>query len=164
MLVYPVTTCMGNSCSRGCRWWWLWWCLFVLSVFPRDVLGEIWVLIESVSEGFPTYSFIDVVDSLIIRIPRAISSHKSIMRIANISKNYLIGHRYKLDPIICSYRYLPVNYISFCSLMSVSWWQCIKYDCCSLIINYLKVQYQLWSRLCIQMLMSSAGQQEVWHL
>ena len=27
----------------------------VLSVFPRDVLAEIWDLIESVSEGFPTY-------------------------------------------------------------------------------------------------------------
>ena len=29
---------------------------FVLSVFPLDVLGEIWDLIESVSEGFLTYS------------------------------------------------------------------------------------------------------------
>ena len=29
---------------------------FVLSVFPQDVLDEIWDLIESVSEGFPTYS------------------------------------------------------------------------------------------------------------
>ena len=28
-------------------------CLF----FPRDVLEKIWDLIESVSEGFPTYSF-----------------------------------------------------------------------------------------------------------
>ena len=28
---------------------------FVLSLFPRDVLDEIWDLIESVSEGFPTY-------------------------------------------------------------------------------------------------------------
>ena len=26
---------------------------------PRDVLDEIWDLIESVSEGFPTYSFIE---------------------------------------------------------------------------------------------------------
>ena len=30
---------------------------FVLSFFPRDVLDEIWDLNESVSEGFPTYSF-----------------------------------------------------------------------------------------------------------
>ena len=37
---------MGNSCSHGCRWWCLWWRLFVLSVFPRDVLVEIWDLIE----------------------------------------------------------------------------------------------------------------------
>ena len=29
---------------------------FVLSVFPLDVLDEIWDLIESVSEGFLTYS------------------------------------------------------------------------------------------------------------
>ena len=28
---------------------------FVLSLFPRDVLEEIWDLIESVSEGFPAY-------------------------------------------------------------------------------------------------------------
>ena len=28
---------------------------FVLSHFPGDVLDEIWDLIESVSEGFPTY-------------------------------------------------------------------------------------------------------------
>ena len=30
----------------------------MLSFFPRDVLDEILNLIESVSEGFPTYSFI----------------------------------------------------------------------------------------------------------
>ena len=29
----------------------------MLSFFPRDVLDEIWDLIELVSEGFPTYSF-----------------------------------------------------------------------------------------------------------
>ena len=29
---------------------------FVLSFFPRDVLDEILNLIESVSEGFPSYS------------------------------------------------------------------------------------------------------------
>ena len=31
-------------------------CLFVLSFFPQDVLGEILDLVESVSEDFPTYS------------------------------------------------------------------------------------------------------------
>ena len=29
---------------------------FVLSVFPRDVLGEIWDSIESVPDNFPSYS------------------------------------------------------------------------------------------------------------
>ena len=48
-------TCMGNSCSPGCRWWCLWWRLAVLSFFPLDVLDEIWDVIESVSEGFLTY-------------------------------------------------------------------------------------------------------------
>ena len=32
----------------------------MLSFFPRDVLDEIWDLIESVSEGFPTYFFISI--------------------------------------------------------------------------------------------------------
>ena len=31
---------------------------FCAVFFPRDVLDEIWDLIESVSEGFPTYSCI----------------------------------------------------------------------------------------------------------
>ena len=30
---------------------------FCAVFFPRDVLDEIWDLIESVSEGFPTYWF-----------------------------------------------------------------------------------------------------------
>ena len=34
---------------------------FVLSFFPRDVLDEILNLIESVSEGFPTYSLTEYV-------------------------------------------------------------------------------------------------------
>ena len=33
---------------------------FVLSFFPLDVLDEIWNLIESVSEGFLTYSSTDI--------------------------------------------------------------------------------------------------------
>ena len=33
---------------------------FVLSLFPLDVLDEIWDLIESVSEEFLTYSFIEL--------------------------------------------------------------------------------------------------------
>ena len=33
---------------------------FVLFFFPRGVLGEILNLIESVSEGFPSYSYTDI--------------------------------------------------------------------------------------------------------
>ena len=37
---------------------------FVLSFFPLDVLDEIWDLIESVSERFLTYSFMEVLKIL----------------------------------------------------------------------------------------------------
>ena len=37
-----------------------WMGLFVLSFFPRDVLDEIWNLIESVSKGFPIYSLMSM--------------------------------------------------------------------------------------------------------
>ena len=33
---------------------------FVLSFFPLDVLDEIWDLIGSVPEGFPTYSWLNL--------------------------------------------------------------------------------------------------------
>ena len=46
---------MGNCCSPGCRLRCLLWCLFVLFLFPRGVLDEILNLIESVSEGFPSF-------------------------------------------------------------------------------------------------------------
>ena len=38
---------------------------FVLSFFPRDVLDEILKLIESVSEDFPSYSFIRTEENII---------------------------------------------------------------------------------------------------
>ena len=47
---------MGNSCSPGCHWLCLQWRLFVLFFFPLDLLDEIKDLIQSVSEGFLTYS------------------------------------------------------------------------------------------------------------
>ena len=55
----PVTTCMGNSCSPGCPDDVFDGVFLGLSFFPRDVLDEIWDLIEPVSENFPTYSFIN---------------------------------------------------------------------------------------------------------
>ena len=56
---------MGNSCSPGCHWLCLSWRLCVLSVFPLDVLDEIWDLIESFYEGLLTYSD-DVYDIYIL--------------------------------------------------------------------------------------------------
>ena len=38
---------------------------FVLSFFSRGTLDEIWDLIESVSEGFPTYSLITLAGNII---------------------------------------------------------------------------------------------------
>ena len=40
---------------------------FVLSFFPLDVLDEIWDLIESVSEGFLTYSYKEAYSYIIYR-------------------------------------------------------------------------------------------------
>ena len=53
MLDWPVAACVGGCCLPGCRLW----CLFVLCFLPRGVLDRILNLIESVSEGFPSYSF-----------------------------------------------------------------------------------------------------------
>ena len=47
---------------------------FVLSFFPLDVLDGIWDLIESVSEGFLTYSFFCFVISAILFDTPEISS------------------------------------------------------------------------------------------
>ena len=45
---------------------------FVLSFFPRDVLDEILNLIESVSEDFPSYSFIGQLlrTSRVVHLPK----------------------------------------------------------------------------------------------
>ena len=48
---------------------------FVLSFFPLDVLDGIWDLIESVSEGFLTYSFITVT---FIFIPKPLQSRSTV--------------------------------------------------------------------------------------
>ena len=51
---------------------------FVLSFFPRDVLDEILNLIESVSEDFPSYSFIaSYLYLFIIIIILVLQSHDS---------------------------------------------------------------------------------------
>ena len=40
----------------------------MLSFFPLDVLDEIWDVLKSVSEGFPTYSCVNAGESLTNRI------------------------------------------------------------------------------------------------
>ena len=50
---------------------------FVLSFFPLNVLDEIWDLIESVSEGFLTYSCIRHVISVSIKISKSASFCKT---------------------------------------------------------------------------------------
>ena len=46
-------TCMGNSCSPGCRWWCLWWRLFCPVLFPTTCLkwdlGLNWVSFWGIS-------------------------------------------------------------------------------------------------------------------
>ena len=49
---------------------------FVLSLFPRDVLDEIWDLIESVSEGFPIFLYLNDSLSGHFSLYRAISQNE----------------------------------------------------------------------------------------
>ena len=49
---------------------------FVLSFFPLDVLGGIWDLIESVSEGFFTYFYKRVLVELIKKYNAAMNNFK----------------------------------------------------------------------------------------
>ena len=55
--MFDVRLTGGRLCGRQLFAWLslvdLLWCPF----FPLDVLGEIWDLVESVSEGFLTYSY-----------------------------------------------------------------------------------------------------------
>ena len=48
-----VATCVGDSCSTGVAVV-VFGGVFMLSFSPRGILDEIWDLIESVSESFPT--------------------------------------------------------------------------------------------------------------
>ena len=41
------------------------WCLFLLFFFPRRILDEILNLIESVSEGFPSYFYLNANEKLL---------------------------------------------------------------------------------------------------
>ena len=71
----------------------------MLSFFPRDVLDESWDLIESVSEGFPTYSF-------------------SRFNIADLSK-FVVN--YNLIYIISNHKCI----IILMGLFFVAWWHAV---------------------------------------
>ena len=60
MLDWPVATCMGNSFHLAVAGGVFDGVFFVLSFSSLDVLDEIWDVIESVSEGFLTYSYIKI--------------------------------------------------------------------------------------------------------
>ena len=63
----------------------------MLSFFPRDVLDEIWDLIESVSKGFPTYSYgVRILALAFIQIYIKFSSD----RYANKSRNNCMKKQY----------------------------------------------------------------------
>ena len=88
---------MGNSCSPGCRvrlagghlygkqlFTWLSLVVslmasFVLSFFPLDVLDEIWDLIESVSEGFLTYSSVTEFSEAEVQIRKSMREFQSFI-------------------------------------------------------------------------------------
>ena len=57
---------------------------FVLSFFPRDVLDEILNLIESVSEGFPSYSYVTFSKGVMFKCLKAISFSYFIENIWNL--------------------------------------------------------------------------------
>ena len=95
-----MTTCLGNCYSPGCRLWCLWWCLFVLSFFPRGVLDEILNLIESVSEDFPSYSSIL---SCVMKFTIGKTENE-------VHRNFLMKFKHKLYHIWIGIRFLVCKY------------------------------------------------------
>ena len=76
---------MGNSCSDT-------WLSLLMSFdgvllcclfFPRDVLGKIWDLIESVSEASPSYSF-RVIEGLVFPYSGFSKGHNSIKNVGKV--------------------------------------------------------------------------------
>ena len=75
----------------------------MLYFFPRDVLGEILDLIESVSEGFPTYSQSNFMHFLLMHKTSIISSrysenwpqgYKTFFVLNSIEHEILNAHKY----------------------------------------------------------------------
>ena len=68
---------------------------FVLSFFPRDVLHEILNLIESVSEGFPSYSCQSIVITIAMTIikSRKENPQKPTQLSSRSHPRHLVGKR-----------------------------------------------------------------------
>ena len=63
---------------------------FVLSFFPRDVLDEILNLIESVSEDFPSYSSMKLIQFRTIPLPCIVGFENNLIQMIIMTKQYVI--------------------------------------------------------------------------
>ena len=77
---------------------------FVLSFFPRDVLDEILNLIESVSEDFPSYSFIPLhfhyqLSMVGILLKRPLSHNYQLICSLRLGNSCVVGHMSACDPM-----------------------------------------------------------------
>ena len=79
---------------------------FVLSLFPRDVLDEIWDLIKSVSDDFPTYFYQRNKDKLSVLMIKLYSTTFMTVPIKMKSNRYCFGlfhvHLFRSDGRPCS--------------------------------------------------------------
>ena len=64
---------------------------FVLSSFPQNVLDEVWDLIESVSEGFPTYSSMFLNLTAMQRADSTITSKILLPEVSSLPANWCQG-------------------------------------------------------------------------
>ena len=79
---------------------------FVLSFFPLDVLDGIWDLIESVSEGFLTYSFKDISENedFLDELQAIRSSYKPILEgITDDEEDFCFISWINLIALFCGY-------------------------------------------------------------
>ena len=76
----------------------------MLSFFPRGVLDEILNLIESVSEGFPSYS-------AIYNSPNAATSNKTMEATSRNSSKLETKESHKT--VLCTYRKHSITFVTF---------------------------------------------------
>ena len=98
---------------------------FVLSFFPRDVLDEILNLIESVSEDFPSYSYLTIrtpmrlykrslPDDFRKQLPIQIKKQLFLRQVViNTLYTGRLFHCYMSDESICHFRGVASIFVSF---------------------------------------------------